>query len=82
MAQIEMPEPEWRPPEARVVYENLQAEINKAFTVPAYISRPDDYREFHRRAFEATEPMRQELVRLYLTHCFPSVVLIKREEND
>lgn len=80
MAQIEMLEPEWQPPEAQAIFKEMQAQIAEAFRLPDYIVRDAGaYARARQRAFEATEALRNEATKLYLEHCLPRV-LVRNEE--
>lgn len=78
--KIELIEPEWRPPEAKVLYDQIQAAIAKAFRLPDEVLRtPEAYQRARQRALVVTEALRDEAVRLYLEHCFPRAIFVPEE---
>ena len=80
--QIKMLEPEWRPPEIKVLYDQLQAEIAKAFALPVWaLDSEIAQRRFLQQAYEATEQLQLEATRLFMEHCF-SRVLISTESLE
>ena len=76
--KIEMLEPEWRPPEAQALYEQIQEEIRKAYILPTWaMYSPSEHQRFMQQAHDVTEHLRREAARLYMYYrLLPRAVLV------
>jgi hypothetical protein len=78
---VEMLEPGWRSPEAKMLYDLLQIQIAEAFAIPTDARySPQELNSFMAEAYRATEAIRNEAIRLYLECSFPRCV-IKQDEG-
>lgn len=74
--EIERVDHQWSSEGVREYCDILRREIDRAMAIPEHMMcRPDMYAKARRDAWDRTEVMRQELVRLTSTHCFPRIIL-------
>ena len=69
---IEVLAPEWRPPAAKAVFEEMQKQIAEAMRIPDWaINHSEAHQRAMHRAYAATAALREQATQLYLEHCFP-----------
>lgn len=72
---------QWPDPRVGELAAYLQGEIDKAMALPAWAMRsPDAFHRHLARCYKVTEVLRRELVKLYIEHATP-VMLVKNDED-